>query len=304
MECLFVALFLVVGFFALIIALIAGAGRSFWNDGFQHVARRFHGTLHSGGWFQPPTVWFKHGAAQARLTIVPLRDNSGEDCLSLAIEQREIATRIEIFRAGTRAILLPLRRDLVSPEVAGGDFSRHWQVLTDEAQTLPKRITDGVRLTLDWFWNQPAPAETTISLSPGWFVARKVWKSPRGADLEVFVERACALADQFNLAAAEGVEFVANQQPQLLEDARCGVCGENLACEIVICRRCHTPHHADCWQFTGRCSTYGCGCTDFARPAAAIAPNIQKPPRAADQSSVSVSDAAAARETTRNQHVL
>lgn len=268
MECLLVALFLVVGFCGLIIALIAGAGRSPWNDGFQHAARRFHGTLHSGGWFQPPTVWFKRGTAQARLTIVPLRDNSGDHCLTIAIEQREITSRIEITRAGTRPILLPLRRDLVATELAASDFSRHWQLLTDDTSSLPKLITDGVCLTLDWFWNQPAPAETTISVSPGWFVARKVWKSPRGADLETFVEQACALADQFNLAAAVGVEFVASQHPQLLEEASCGVCGENLTSEIALCRRCHTPHHVDCWQFAGRCSTYGCGCTDFARPAA------------------------------------
>ncbi len=269
MECLLVALFLVASLFGLIIALIAGAGRSPWNDGFQHVAKRFHGTLHSGGWFQPPTVWFKRGAAQARLTIIPLRDKSGENCLMLAIEQREITTRIEICRVGTREALLPLRRNLQAIETTTNDFSRHWQVLSDNAETTHKLLTDGVRLTLDWFWRQPASAETTVSLSPTWFVARKIWKSPRGEDLETFVERACALADQFNLAAVVGVEFVAGQQPQLVEEARCGVCGENLTSEIVLCRRCQTPHHADCWQFTGCCSTYGCGCTDFARPTAA-----------------------------------
>lgn len=269
MECLLVALFFVAGFFGLIIALIAGAGRSPWNDGFQQAARRFHGTLHSGGWFQPPTVWFKHGTAQARLTIVPLRDNSGEDCLTIAIEQHEISTRIEIWRAGTRAILLPLRRNLVPAEVATSDFTQHWQLLIDDAKMPSKLITDGVRFTLDWFWRQPTPAETTLSVSPGWFVARKVWKSPRGADLEMFVERACAIADQFKLAAAEGVAFVANPQPQLVELARCGVCGENLTSAIVLCRRCQTPHHADCWQYAGSCAIYGCGCTEFSKPAVA-----------------------------------
>ena len=27
---------------------------------------------------------------------------------------------------------------------------------------------------------------------------------------------------------------------------------------IVICRACHTPHHRECWQDNGGCTTYGC----------------------------------------------
>lgn len=29
--------------------------------------------------------------------------------------------------------------------------------------------------------------------------------------------------------------------------------------EAVACCRCHTWHHRDCWQESGRCTTYGCG---------------------------------------------
>jgi hypothetical protein len=90
-------------------------------------------------------------------------------------------------------------------------------------------------------------------------VVRKLWHSPRGSDLEEFVERVCALSDQLNLAAAAGIEFLVSEQPQLLEDARCGVCGDNLASEVVVCRRCNTPHHRECWEYGGGCATYGCG---------------------------------------------
>ena len=115
----------------------------------------------------------------------------------------------------------------------------------------------------------------TISLMPGWVVIRKVWHSPRGADLESFVERALAVSDQISLAVAAGIEFIVGQQPQLLEDARCGVCGESLANEIVVCRRCNTPHHRDCWQFGGGCATYACGSRECTVPA--IAP-LTNPP--------------------------
>ena len=42
----------------------------------------------------------------------------------------------------------------------------------------------------------------------------------------------------------------------------CQVCG--MDCEqgngnIVACASCGAPHHSDCWEYTGMCSTYGCG---------------------------------------------
>lgn len=40
----------------------------------------------------------------------------------------------------------------------------------------------------------------------------------------------------------------------------CQVCGQGLLSDVVSCLTCATPHHADCFDYTGRCSTYGCGC--------------------------------------------
>lgn len=39
----------------------------------------------------------------------------------------------------------------------------------------------------------------------------------------------------------------------------CQVCGAELGGQRVNCSRCSTPHHADCWEYAGVCSTYGCG---------------------------------------------
>jgi sarcosine oxidase delta subunit len=90
--------------------------------------------------------------------------------------------------------------------------------------------------------------------------------TPRGVEIEEFVERVCALSDQLNLAAAAGIEFLVSDQAQLLEEAHCGVCGDNLASDLVVCRRCNTPHHRECWHYGGGCATYGCGGRDCAVP--------------------------------------
>jgi hypothetical protein len=59
-----------------------------------------------------------------------------------------------------------------------------------------------------------------------------------------------------NNSPADGTDY-------LEEAAKCPVC----ACSIfegaeddpvVWCKRCNTPHHADCWQYNGGCALYGC----------------------------------------------
>jgi Prokaryotic RING finger family 1 len=259
MECVLVGLILVGSVLGLAIVAIASARGGYWNEAFAHVARRFHGVLHPGGWFRAPSVWILHGEAQGRLTVGKIPSSGGERYVQMSIQQRDVRGRCEIFYQQTRPALLPVSRGLSPIEFDWEEFRRRWHVLASDGDEVRHLLTDGVRLAIELAWRQPLPGEMTVSLSPGWMVVRKTWKTPRGLDLEAFVERVCGLSDQLNLAAASGIEFVVGEEPQLLESARCGVCGDNLAEEIVICRRCNTPHHRECWQYGGGCATYGCG---------------------------------------------
>jgi hypothetical protein len=49
--------------------------------------------------------------------------------------------------------------------------------------------------------------------------------------------------------------------------SRCPICGGPMqeAAALVYCEHCSTPHHSACWDYTGECSTYGCGATRFRR---------------------------------------
>lgn len=41
-------------------------------------------------------------------------------------------------------------------------------------------------------------------------------------------------------------------------EIRCKVCGQAIAGRCVVCAACETPHHQDCWSYSGGCSVYGC----------------------------------------------
>ena len=45
------------------------------------------------------------------------------------------------------------------------------------------------------------------------------------------------------------------------ESGNCPVCGDGLGGPgtHVLCERCGTGHHPECWSYAGRCSVFGCG---------------------------------------------
>src|SRR5688572_24640795 len=40
--------------------------------------------------------------------------------------------------------------------------------------------------------------------------------------------------------------------------SRCPVCANAIGGAARACTRCATPHHADCWEYSGGCAIYGC----------------------------------------------
>lgn len=47
----------------------------------------------------------------------------------------------------------------------------------------------------------------------------------------------------------------------------CQVCGAVMEGGLVVCAKCRTPHHEECWVYNGACSTYGCREIRFERAA-------------------------------------
>jgi hypothetical protein len=45
--------------------------------------------------------------------------------------------------------------------------------------------------------------------------------------------------------------------------SNCPVCGAEVSARRVLCKRCRTPHHRDCWEYANGCSMFACGETRF-----------------------------------------
>lgn len=58
------------------------------------------------------------------------------------------------------------------------------------------------------------------------------------------------------------IESVSSRGPQIAPGSSCQICGGGLELEgelpVCVCSQCWTPHHWECWEFAGRCSTFAC----------------------------------------------
>ena len=260
MECLGILIIVSALVAAAAVIFVGSAGRARrWNDAMAGAGARFRGHFTSGGWFAEPVVRLQYGAAEARLTCYALQGAGHRKCVQLVIQQRDQRTRCELLSWPATLRLTSDLAGLSRVELDWSGQSERWQVLAADGDEARHIFSQGARLALDRLWMGPLPSDTAISLMPGWLVVRKVWDMPRAADLEQFVEAVCTLSDQFQVAAAAGIEFVAGDEAQLIDEATCGVCSEKLAGEIVFCGHCKTPSHRDCWDYAGGCATYGCG---------------------------------------------
>ncbi len=269
MECLGISLvILIVGVFLLMVVanrLQANADR--WNRSFLLAARRFGGDLSRGGWFRNPSLKMRYGPTHARLAVYRYGGNNGPWCMEMVVHLPEpIGTRCEIGLRTKQRRLARSHYGLSEIELDWGDYRYYWQVLTDDGDAANLLISRAVRTQIDQLWKFPFRSEVGVSLFPNWLIVRKIWDSTRPIEIESFAEMTLSLFDQLQLARSAGIEFLEGSAPVIIEDAHCRICGDAMLRDIVLCRRCKTPHHRDCWEYAGGCSTYGCKESDYQLP--------------------------------------
>ncbi len=91
---------------------------------------------------------------------------------------------------------------------------------------------------------------------------------PDHADLIGFVRqgdsvaRAVFSALGHPVGADAGVR-VLDAGPLVLAEGSCRVCGDPIKVPPVLCKRCRTPHHRECWEYFGGCAIFACNTREF-----------------------------------------
>ena len=257
MECL-VTFLVLIGLLTAVSASFArfqsGAGRR--RRSYQRLAKRFAGTYVSGGLFTRPAVRMRYGDTRAVLRESSGRGDYDGKCTQLQIEWPDYRLVCEILPLTAGAS--PATRGLTEYVSADSSFNRRYLVCSNSDRDVQQLLSDGVRWQIDRLSSASDDTDFFLQFRRGNILIQKPRLIRHFDPLEELIERGLELYDQVMLTRAVGIEFVAADEAQTLEDVICKVCGEAIQHDLVYCRRCKTPHHGECWQYIGACSVYGC----------------------------------------------
>jgi hypothetical protein len=261
-----------VTFLVLLVAFLFVAGsaarahslRSRRRRAYQQLAKRFAGTYLSGGVFGRPRVRLRYGETVAILREAAGRGPFESRCTQIVIEWGDARFRGEVLPHHTTRP--PALRGAQRIEMDDEVFNRHLQAYGYDEHESREFFCEGVRWQIEKLRSLFSDNALYVLIQRGRILVQKPHVLLRFDALLNFTEAAFDLYDQAMLTRASGIEFVAHDQARPLENVICKVCGEGINGDMVFCRRCKTPHHADCWQFNGCCSVYGCGETVYLTP--------------------------------------
>jgi len=225
------------------------------NQTYQNLARRFSGTCTAAGWFSRPSIRFRYGATHALITTSGKR--RGQEYTQALISWPDHDTYAEIFPAA----MSPFETSFDVPaeqRMGNQEFSSRYIVRTADRAAVGKFLSEGVQWQIDKIRALLNDDDIHVTLNRGRLQVRKHAAIRRFDQLEEFVSLCLELYDQGMLTRSAGIDFVEDSS-QIINEAVCQICSENITTDMVFCRRCKTPHHAECWQYFGGCAVYACG---------------------------------------------
>ena len=276
MEC-FVLLML----FVFIAIMASGVGLGTGPHGqaraYERLTQRFGGFFQRGGLLRRCSARFRYGQTWVVVTPGSRPGHSGQPrwwCSGPTAE------RIGDWKLASSMGRPPSGDDAREFLTEDSEFNRRFQVGGRSEEESRRLLSDGVRWQVNRLAQSPQPSPLRISIRHGRLIVEKLLAIKRAEELEEFTQLCIELYDQAMLTRSEGIEFLGDTNEALpIEDPICQVCGEKIVSDMVYCRRCFTPHHLDCWQYNGLCSTYGCRETRYSIPT--VAQPLPKPDDAA-----------------------
>ncbi len=276
MECL-LAFLCLLAFATFAIRAAAGEGSTGKRRrGYQQVAKQFSGRFSPGGWFGQPLVRFRYGDTFVVLGEATLRATHPVRCTQLRINWADNKVRAELVSRGGQTNPIAAR-GMTAIETEDTQFDDCIAIRASDELEMKRFLSDGVRWQIVRLAELSGDHDLYVSIDAGYLYVQTSKLLRSFEALKIFIENSLALYDQAMITRAVGIEFVDDGEAVTLEHVICKVCGEEIGGEeMVYCGRCKTPHHAECWQYAGACSVYGCLEKTCRRPQAATAVNQQR----------------------------
>ena len=236
------------------------------NDAFQRVARVRDGEFTAGGWFARPSVRFSYLGTRVLLDTFSTGGKHPTYYTQLHLDWPHQQLRLEVFPEG---FLSRIGKLLGTQDIQIGSpaFDRDYVIRGNDVRQIREILTASVQSRISSLRQFLGNNDIYVARTVGTLLIKKRKLIREVRTLQQFISLGLALYDDIKAIDQEGIEFVEPQPSSLgaATNAICQICGEEITSAAVHCKSCKTPHHEDCWTYSGACSTYGCGQTKFMR---------------------------------------
>ncbi len=255
---------------AVVVVFTTLAARSSFGSGgrqraYQQLATRYRGQFQRGSWTKNPAVRFRYRDVAVLLGAYQRGGPTGGPMTQVRFPWPDTVLFLEIVPQGIRQPTLA-RPDALPVDVGDEAFDSAYRVRTQDAEAARRLLTPAVQWQVQKLRQLLDRSACKVQWNQGSLLIQKETLIGNRDVLDEFVRLCLEFYDQAMLTCCDGIEFADDGMAQPVADAKCQVCGELIVEELVFCRRCKTPHHRDCWQYNGCCTTFGCGEKQFLVP--------------------------------------
>lgn len=255
----FLLFLFIIGAVAIGIAYSANNAKSL-NETYEQLARRVGGTLHAATWFGRPSVTFHHRGNWVRVDIHSTGGKNPTHYTQVHMGWPDPGFRCEVYPEGFfhRIGKFLGMEDI---EIGSTNFDRDYIITGSDPGRLREMLTAEVQGIIHRLRVMHGNSTIYVGVKNYELLVKKLGLIRDVATLNTLVKLTLDLHDAMQIPADQGIEFVEGpaSQSEMAEDPMCQICGEVISSDLVLCRSCQTPHHHDCWQYYGQCSTFGCG---------------------------------------------
>ena len=259
--------FIIAIIFALVLGIISSTSRSKrLREAYSRVAEHYGGTLEPGGMFTRPKFHYKHEGASVTIDVYSTGGEHPKYYTQAHFRGTLPSTRCEVYpeRMWQRLGKLIGMEDI---QIGSAVFDDEYVIKGSDPAQIKELLNPAVQEQINRLRRFLGNDNIYVSFNSNKLLVKKLSYIRDYAMLMRFTQLASALYD-LSVSLPEGALTILKQSEPSEEEALCQICGDSITQQRVLCRRCKTPHHLDCWEYYGGCSTYGCKETRYTRPKA------------------------------------
>lgn len=266
-----IVVFFIVGIIVVVVALLsASAQHQRRRDVLDRIAQRFRGRLENSTFFTLPQVRLRFQDYPALLKYTKVGKHGYHT--HFTITWPEPALRCEVY---PQDIMSGFRKlwGMEDIEIGSPQFDRDFFISGNNRAHVRELLTSEVQAIIFRLSHVGAPnffgtRNIQVKWAGGVLTVTKPTFLTTYEQLEPFILLSSELFTAAMYTRQTGITFVEGVAGEIAEpdaaESQCPVCGEPLLAELVHCNACRTPHHRECWEYFGGCSTYACGNKHYA----------------------------------------